>query len=215
MNGTVLENILPKPAIRSNLVLSEEDVSLELLKAKFPNVISFCLSSYRSRCFSPDYLTQFCQQFPAIERLEASISKWYDVNPSNAMNAIASLRYLRKLHLEIDCDGLSLVKMPQLEVLRVCVKIAHDNLQLLTDVNNFPALKMFRLHTDDEDEMDNFVQVIESLEKFRPEIITEQNRDEVKLWEWNDADDHSDEDGYDELIEKVARNGGGETFEMC
>lgn len=139
-----------------------EEVSLELLKAKLPNLNDVMLGA-----ISTEYALKFCYNFPSLNRLDLLSTE----GSHNLSLAISSLQNLRELRLprRITDDQIytSIKNLPNLEVLYLlqCTDVSlrsfrcvaqmqqlrnlsvqlealdERNLDLFTNLNHFPELK--------------------------------------------------------------------------
>ena len=149
-----------------------EEVSLEQLKAKLPNLNDVLFSD-----LSNEYMTKFCNDFPLLNTLVID----GDIEGSdNLSTAISSLQNLRILQLwspfytddqvytilknltnleDLDVDHvtlshqsfLSLARMPRLHTLDINLETGYTNLQLFTNMNNFPELRDLTIIYSTED----------------------------------------------------------------
>ena len=197
LDANLLTNISPHLAFKGRLMICEE-VSLEQLKAKLPNLNNVYI---RCKVTATEYVTRFCTNFPLLNML------FFDpVESSDALvTAISSLQNLRTLALP-DCDFtedqvctiikslsnledidlilgmppqhqsfLCVAKMPRLRKLTLNLEYAYKNLHLLTNVNNFPNLRYLKVDAEYEwVDIDNFelwsAEVQTQLENHRPAL---------------------------------------------
>ena len=147
----------PYPTLEGDLFICEE-LSLEQLKATFPNLIAVVVGGIVSN----EYIANFCWQFPLLKRLRIFRPPDLSYDLATPISSLQNLRELAVFQLTEDMihtiikslpnleelwllqttihheTFLSLAKMPQLHTLYI--KTTYQNLQLLTNTDNFPML---------------------------------------------------------------------------
>ena len=140
-----------------------EELSFEQLKATFPNIIDVALSI----SVSNEYIANFCWQFPLLKCLRIDRTSGPSSDLATPISSLQNLRELTVLRLTEDAIHkiikslpnleslfvlgptihhemfLSLAQMPQLR--RLDIETAYENLQLLTNTDNFPMLTKIRV----------------------------------------------------------------------
>ena len=171
IDADVLENISPHPAFKGSLYFQEE-VSLEQLKTKLPNLTDVhFFPGRRGSSFSNRYLTKFCRDFPLLDNLR--IAGHGIQGSDNLCTAISLLQNLRILDLwpcsftedqvytmlknltnledfalyHTRCVLLPLAQMPRLRTLTISLEPAYRNIHLFTNQNNFPELKELTIYS--------------------------------------------------------------------
>ena len=175
------------PKLERNLLIGEE-LSPEQLKATFPNLIDVFLMSIVSN----EYIANFCRQFPLLKRFRIYRTSGPSYDLATPISSLQNLRQLIVYQLTEDVihtiikslpnleslavmeatihheTFLSLAKMPQLRYLSI--NTAYENLQLLTNPDNFPMLTEIRVwafHRDDP----RYVQLKKDLAVCRPALV--------------------------------------------
>ena len=150
-----------------------EEVSLEQLKAKLPNLTDVLFSDP----ISNEYMTKFCNDFPLLNTLIIDGDIEDSDNLSTAISLLQNLRTLQlwspsftedqvytilknltnleKFYLDAITIShqsfLSLARMPRLHTLDINMETVYTNLHLFTNMNNFPELRRLAIINFTED----------------------------------------------------------------